>query len=113
MAGTVPRGHVGFNRALHHSPLAHAELVAGAFVVERLHGALKDVVSERLMIGAPLRRARSLENFHVEPLVSEEAFIPRHQQRQIVNGIHHGDSYFLERLGRGTHWVFLSGQWNY
>ena len=80
---------IGFDRALHDAPFAHAELIALAGVVERLHLALEDVVAQRLMIGAVLAGARRLENLDVEPFVLEEAFVARHQKRQVVNGIHH------------------------
>src|SRR3984893_941572 len=104
---TVSGRHIGFHRALHHAPLAHAKLVAGALVVERLHGALKHIVSERLMIGPPLRRAGSLQNLHVQPLILEKTFVPRHEQGQIVNGVHHRNADFLDGLRRGAHWLFL------
>ena len=43
---------VGLDRALHDAPFAHAELVALALFVGRLHGALENVVAQRLVIGA-------------------------------------------------------------
>ncbi len=39
-----------------------------------------------------------LQDFDVETFVLEEAFVPRHQKRQVVDGIHHRDGDFLELL---------------
>ena len=105
---TVPGRHVGFDGAFHHSPLAHAKLIAGALIVERFHGAVKNVVSESLVISAPLRRARGLENLDVQPLILEETLIARHEQGQVVDSIHHRSSHFLQRLGGSAHRQFLS-----
>src|SRR6266545_7237618 len=51
--GAVP-GLAGLDRALHDAPLAQAELVALALVVERLHGALEYVLPKGLMVGVAL-----------------------------------------------------------
>ena len=77
------------DRALHHAPLAHAELVAGALVVERLHGAVENVGAQRLVIRVPLAGAGRLHDLYVESLVAEEAFVACDEQGQVVDRVHH------------------------
>jgi len=95
----MPGLHVGLDGALHDAPLAHAKLVALALLVELLHGALEDVVAQRLVIRPALPGARRLDDLHVQPLVGEEAFVARHQQGQVVDGIHHRGFDFPGRSG--------------
>jgi hypothetical protein len=41
------------------------------------------------MIGAPLAGARGLDDFDVETLIGEEAFVTGDQERQVMNRVHH------------------------
>src|SRR5437660_11250809 len=65
-------GLLRLDRALHHAPLAYAELVALALVVKRLHGALEDVLAQRLVVGVALPRPRSIQDVDVESFVPEK-----------------------------------------
>ena len=105
LAVRCPLSDVGLDRALHDAPLAHAELVALALVVERLHGAREDVVLERAVVGGGLAAAGRGEHRHVEALVAEIAFVARDQQRQVVDRVHHRRRDFL--AARGRHGDFL------
>src|SRR5262249_9170740 len=101
LRGAVP-GLARLDRALHHAPFAHAELVALALVVERLHGALEDVLAQRLVVGVALARPGGLQDLDVQALVPEEALVARHEQRQVVDRVHHRDPHFLQRPGHGS-----------
>ena len=81
----------GFHGALHDSPLAHAVLIDAAGVVEGFHGAVEDLMAQRLAVDIDLRSAWRVDDRHIEPLVTEQAFISGHEHRQVMNGIHHGN----------------------
>ena len=95
-------GLLRLDRALHHAPFAHAELVALALVVERFHGALEDVLAQRLVVGVALARPRRLEDLDVQALVPEEALVARDQERQVVDRVHHRNLHLLQRFGHGV-----------
>src|SRR5258705_4911408 len=101
-------GLFGFHGALHDAPFAHAELVALAVVVERLHGALEYVLPEGLVVGVALPRARRLDDVDVESLVLEKALVSSDQQRQVVDRVHHRNPHFFQGLRHGTR-LLMSG----
>src|SRR2546422_2454663 len=100
LRGTMPC-LASLNRALHDAPFAHAKLVALALVVERLHGALEYVLPQRLMVGIALPRSRRLHDVDVETLVTEKTLVAGHEQRQVVDRVHHRNSHFLQGLRHG------------
>jgi hypothetical protein len=77
----VPTFDLRLDGTFHDAPLAHAELVAFPLLVERFHGALEDVVAQRLAVGASLAGAGGLDDLHVEALVGEETLVAGHQER--------------------------------
>src|SRR5712691_2505485 len=100
LRGTMPR-LASLHRALHDAPFAHAKLVALALVVERLHGALEYVLPQRLMVGIALPRSRRLHDVDVETLITEKTLVAGHEQRQVVDRVHHRNSHFLQGLRHG------------
>jgi hypothetical protein len=56
----------------------------------------EDIRAQRLVVGVALARPGRAHDLDVEPLVAEKALVARHEQRQVVDRVHHRGLDFLQ-----------------
>ena len=62
---------------------------------------LERLAEEGLAVSVDLSSARRVDDFHIQPFLQEETFIPGHQHRQVVHCVHNGQPHFSQFGSRG------------